>query len=179
MIGHDAESETSMEKLAGGCKGWDDHQYIVDSSALTARSPFDLDFSLRLLHVTAVSKQPIPFERMGRTDRDEQFSAGCLHEKFMSSASIREISQSPESKGISMGITMGISQRTKPSASTNLEIHLNLPCQLDDFTIDREYDPSAQLRGCRSHQVNSDCLCEMIGKWSYHQPSQSGRGTAP
>jgi hypothetical protein len=124
-------------------------------------------------------KQPISFERMHKTDRHEQFSAGCLLEKFMPSASIREISQSPESKGISMGITMGISQRTKPSASTDLEPHLEPPRQLDDFTVDGEYDPSAQLRGGRSPQVNSDCLCEMIGKWSYHQPSQSGRGTAP
>jgi hypothetical protein len=114
VIEHDDEPETSMEKFARGCKGWDDHQCIDSSSALTARSQFDLAFFLQLLHVTAVSKQPISFERMHKTDRDEQFGAGCLLEKFMPSASIREISKSPESKGISMGITMGISQRTEP-----------------------------------------------------------------
>lgn len=112
-------------------------------------------FSRHLTQVTAVSKQPISFGRMRKTDRDAQFSAGCLLEKFMSSASIREISQSPESKGILMGITKGISQRREPSTSTNLESHLDLPCQLDDFTVDGEYDPSAQLRGRRSHQVSS------------------------
>jgi hypothetical protein len=155
MIGHDDEPETPTESSEGGGEGWSDHGHIERPSALTARSQFDLAFFSQLLHVTAVSKQPIPFERMHKTDRDPQSSAGCLLEKFMPSALVRKEQRSPESKGISMGITKGISQRTEPSTSTNLEPHLDLPCQLDDFTVDGEYDPSAQLRGRRSPQVSS------------------------
>lgn len=118
---------------------------------------------------------------MHNADRDEQFSAGCLLEKFMSSALVRKEQRSPESKGISMGIMMGImmgiSQRTEPSASTNLEPHLEPTCQLDDFTVDGEYDPSAQLRGRRSLQVSSELLCARIEKG--RTINRANRGVVP